>query len=114
MSILGINARSFLLDVSLSKVFPGSTKGSSKLARALLVGEGMLKGFWPHVLDAAEELTDIPVTASWGRWGLLRGWERVAALWNPGLLFSPQAVPAVTPVDEESSDGEPDQEAVQR
>lgn len=32
---------------------------------------------------------------------------------NPCPL-SPQAVPAVTPVDEESSDGEPDQEAVQR
>ncbi|NXC21255.1 SIK3 kinase, partial [Corythaeola cristata] len=37
-----------------------------------------------------------------------------STLWNPWLLFSLQAVPAVTPVDEESSDGEPDQEAVQR
>jgi len=38
----------------------------------------------------------------------------LAAFWSPWLLFSLQAVPAVTPVDEESSDGEPDQEAVQR
>lgn len=57
-------------------------------------------------------------------WHIVGFWERsggccadgstLAASWSPWLLFSPQAVPAVTPVDEESSDGEPDQEAVQR
>ena len=38
--------------------------------------------------------------------------ELAATLSLPFLSL--QAVPAVTPVDEESSDGEPDQEAVQR
>ncbi|XP_048418123.1 serine/threonine-protein kinase SIK3 homolog isoform X2 [Stegostoma tigrinum] len=33
---------------------------------------------------------------------------------SPLVTMNPHAVPAVTPVDEESSDGEPDQEAVQR
>lgn len=92
--------------------FPGSTRSSS-LAQAVMCGERKVgRGCWPSALGAAEELAQ--------RWLLGKvgcccaDGSTLAAFWSPRLLFSPQAVPAVTPVDEESSDGEPDQEAVQR
>ncbi|XP_010216826.1 PREDICTED: serine/threonine-protein kinase SIK3 [Tinamus guttatus] len=48
-----------------------------------------------------------------GRQGPQRGRDALGCPREPTASL-PQAVPAVTPVDEESSDGEPDQEAVQR
>lgn len=57
----------------------------------------------------------ITLTRPWASVQLLefKGITELAATLSLPFL-SLQAVPAVTPVDEESSDGEPDQEAVQR
>ena len=96
--------------------FTGSTKRSSSLVTGSFDwGRNAGKVSWPSVLGAAGDWTYILVKACLGRSGVrCMDGTMLTAFWNPWLLLFLQAVPAVTPVDEESSDGEPDQEAVQR
>lgn len=115
MSDLGVSAQSVFLAASTSMNFSGSTRSSS-LAQAVVYGERKVgRGSWLSALGAAEGLARLSAKACLGRsGGCCVDGSTLAAFWSPRFLFSPQAVPAVTPVDEESSDGEPDQEAVQR
>lgn len=110
MSISGIQACSRSLGASASMNSPSS----SSPAQAVGLGKECWKGFLARFPLCCRGANTHPCGSLFGK---IRCplWEGDCAGWPPELWFlSLQAVPAVTPVDEESSDGEPDQEAVQR